>query len=170
MSYQQKFNQLYRDYSKMVYNLCLHYLQNVEEAEEATQDAFLKIYKGLPNFKQNAAHKTWIYRITINLCLDRIKSRNRKKALGFISSLFSVKEKNLPTFEHPGIQLEQKEALERLLGQINSLSGQQKTVIILKYIEDLSMKEIAAVMDKTEKAVESLLSRAKSNLKKKIKR
>lgn len=73
-------------------------------------------------------------------------------------------------FNHPGIQLEQKEATERILIEIQKLPEKQQTAIILKSIEGLSQKEIAEIMDLSEKAVESLLSRARAKLKLNLKK
>jgi RNA polymerase sigma factor (sigma-70 family) len=71
------FTEIYNQYGKMVYNLALNYLQNFEDTEEAVQDIFVKIYEKFEGFNQKSSLKTWIYRITINHCLDVIKSKNR---------------------------------------------------------------------------------------------
>lgn len=154
----------------MVYNLSLSYLQNIEEAEEVTQDVFVKIYEKFDSFKGESTLKTWVYRITINNCLDFIKAKKRVKRFGIFSSLFNenhIEVKGLEDFNHPGILMEDKEALEILFRQINELPEKQKTALILKSIEDKSQKEIAEIMNTSEKSVESLLSRSRNNLKKK---
>lgn len=165
------FQELYIDHSKMVYNLCLNYLQNTEDAEEATQDVFVKVYEKISGFRADSSLKTWIYRITITHCLDVIKAKNRQKRFGFMQSLFgksgeeAIPQKNV---DHPGVELENKEAVHALLTLINKLPDNQKTALILKSIDGLSGKEIAEVLNISEKAVESLLSRAKQNLKLKM--
>ena len=63
----------------LVYNVALNYLQNIEDAEEVTQDVFIKIYQSLATFKEESSLKTWVYRITINQSLDLIKKKNSKK-------------------------------------------------------------------------------------------
>ena len=70
-----KFEQLYQQYVKLVYNLALQYCQNTQDAEEITQDVFVKVHEKLSTFKNQANVKTWIYRITINQSLDFIKTR-----------------------------------------------------------------------------------------------
>lgn len=101
-----------------------------------------------------------------------LKSRNRVKRFAFFTSLFHLNsgeiKHDISDFNHPGIQLEQKEAMELLFRSIYSLPNQQKTVLILTKIEDLSIKETAEIMNKTPKSIASLLQRAKQNLKKKI--
>ena len=73
------FEKLYNQYSVLVYNLALNYLQNVEDAEEITQDVFIQINNSLSKFQEKSSLKTWIYRITINKCLDFIKHKNSQK-------------------------------------------------------------------------------------------
>jgi RNA polymerase sigma factor (sigma-70 family) len=166
------FKQVYEKHKSMVYNLCLNYLQNTEDAEETTQDVFLIIHTKYSDFKEEAALSTWIYRITINKCLDLIRSRNRKKRFAFISSLFNAESGELqhdkPHFDHPGVALEQKEALEKIFSCINELPENQKTALILSKLENKSQQEIALIMDLSPKAVESLVQRAKTSLNKKL--
>jgi len=171
MSEKIDFHQLYKDHSKMVYNLCLNYLQNTEDAEEATQDVFIKVYEKIASFRADSSLKTWIYRITITHCLDVIKARNRQKRFGFMQSLFGkTGEEAIPqkNFDHPGVEMENKESIQGLMNLIQELPDNQKTALILKSIDGLSGKEIAQVMKLSEKAIESLLSRAKQNLKQKM--
>ena len=75
----QDFKALYEQHKSMVYNLAIHYLQNLEEAEEVTQDVFVKVYQKRSSFRAEATIKTWIYRITINQCLDYLRSKKRKQ-------------------------------------------------------------------------------------------
>lgn len=159
---------LYTEHSKMVFNLALQYVQNIEDAEEITQDVFLSIHKSLEKFNQEAELSTWIYRITINKSLDFIKAKKRVKRFGIFTNLF-FENSNEDRFEekefnHPGILLEQKEATETIFKAINSLNDNQKTVIILSKIEQKSQKEIAEIIELNVKAVESLITRAKINL------
>ena len=168
------FNKLYQQHCDMVFNLCLNYLHNQEDAKELTQDVFVKIHYELETFKKKSTYKTWIYRITVNCCLDFIKFSKRKKRLGFMTSLFTENYKEKPElpkeFNHPGVALEDKEGVNNILSKINELNERQKTVLILKVIEDLNVKEISEIMELGHKATESLLSRAKYNLKIKMER
>ena len=69
---------IYNQYKVLVYNVALNYVQNIEDAEEITQDVFIKVSENVSNFKENSTFKTWIYRITINQSLDYIKKKNMK--------------------------------------------------------------------------------------------
>ncbi len=163
----ERFEDIYEQYKDMVYNVSLSYLQNAQDAEEVTQDVFVKVYQKLSSFSKRSSLKTWIYRITTNACLDFIKAKNRKKRFAFISSLFNEDNRarrELLHFDHPGVQLEQKEAMKRIFDQINLLPENQKTAIILCRLEKLSHKEAAEIMNVSPKAVESLLQRARKKL------
>lgn len=165
----EAFKQLYHLHKNLVFNLALQYTNNVQDAEEILQDVFMKVYDHLDDFRNNADIKTWIYRITINQSLDFIKSQQRKKRSIF-SNLIRLSSNDetiqISDFNHTGIDLENKEELEQLMRKVYRLPENQKTVIILLKIEDLSQKEVSEIMQISEGAVESLLQRAKVNLKK----
>lgn len=161
--------ELYIEYKNLVFNLALQYTNNVQDAEEVTQDVFIKVFEKVSTFRKEADVKTWIYRITINQSLDFIKSKKRHKR-SFIFSLFGNQldfaEIQILDFNHPGVTLENEESLKNLMLKIYQLPENQKTVIILLKIEDLSQKEVAEIMNLSEGAVESLFQRAKISLKK----
>ncbi len=162
--------EIYSTYNKLVFNLALQYVQNTEDAEEITQDVFVAIHQSLLSFKQQSELKTWIYRITINKSLDFIKAKKRQKRFAFFTSLFNENGNEISdlnnNFNHPGVILEQKEAIEAIFNQINQLSNNQKTALILSKLEQKSQKEISVIMSISPKAVESLIQRAKINLEK----
>ena len=168
-----QFEDIYNEHKKLVYNLCLQYVLNTEDASDITQEVFVKVYQRHNQHDPTLASlKTWIYRITINHCLDFLKARKSKKRFGFISSLFHA-DSNEPiedasNVDHPGIQSEDKEAMQNLLLIIQSLPENQKTAIILTKIEDRPQLEVAEIMNTSVKAVESLLQRAKQTIQKKL--
>lgn len=155
----------------MVYNLALQYVQNIEDAEEITQDVFMAVYRSLSTFREDSSYSTWIYQITINKSLDFIKAKKRKKRFGFLTALLGDDQngeiKSPVEFNHPGVQMEDKESLKRLFEHINSLPDNQKTALILHKIEQLPQAEVARIMELSPKAVESLVQRAKTGLAKK---
>ena len=164
------FQKIYSAYSKMVYTVALHYLQHIEEAEEITQDVFVQVYHSMDQFREDAAIKTWIYRITINKCIDFIKHKSsikRRFIFGKKTDDATV-VKNISNFEHPGILLENKENAEILFSVIHTLPENQKTAFLLSKVEHLSNPEISAIMEISVSAVESLVFRAKSSLQEKL--
>lgn len=146
-------------------------VQNHETAEDITQEVFVTVYKSILSFNAQSSVSTWIYRITVNKCLDHLRATKRHKR-NFLSSLFSNNAvepaQDRPTFDHPGVQLEQRENARYLFEAIESLQHNQKIAFILAHIEELPQKDIADIMNLSIKAVESLLQRAKVNLRKKL--
>ncbi len=156
------FSLLYNLFSSMVYQIALSYALRIEDAEEITQDVFVKVYHSASNFKGQSTVKTWIYRITINTALNYIKKK-KIKVVDLDAIHFVPKD-----FNHPGILLEKKEQAKFLFYAIDQLKEQQKTAFILGYIDQLPRQEIADIMGISLKAVESLLQRAKVNIRKKL--
>lgn len=166
------FEEIFMTYRNMVFNLCLHYVQGIEDAEEIAQDVFVSIHQKYNTFQGHANLKTWIYRITINHCLDFLKAQKRQKRFALFLSWYrpntTTPAIDLPDQQHPGIALEQKESLMTLLRCINDLPEQQKTAVILLKIEQKTAAETAEIMELSPKAVESLLQRAKKKLREKL--
>ena len=164
------FLEIYDRFKNKVYNTVIGYLQNTEDAEEVTQDVFLEVYRSVEKFKGESSLSTWIYRISVNKSLDFIKAKNRKKRFAFITSIFDKDSGELKhdhsDFIHPGVTLENKERSTILFNAINQLPENQKTAFILSKVEGLGNKEISEIMEMSVGAIESLLSRAKENLKK----
>jgi RNA polymerase sigma factor (sigma-70 family) len=164
------FKEIYYNYHIMVFNLALQYIQNQEDAEEITQDTFLQIFNSIETFKQNSSLKTWIFRITINKSLDFIKHKNSKKRFFIFGKKYEneFEIQNLTSFEHPDITFENQENTAFIFKVINQLPENQKTAFILSKIEEINNPEIAEIMKLSISAVESLIFRAKSNLKDKL--
>lgn len=169
----QQFESIYNEYKNLVFNMCLHYVLNPEDAADITQEVFVKVHQRYAQYDASSASlKTWICRIAINHSLDFLKAKKTKKRFGFISALFHP-ETNEPIgsalqINHPGIVTEDKEGLKNLLLIIYALPENQKTAIILSKIEDRSQKEVAEIMNTSLKAVESLIQRAKQTIQKKL--
>lgn len=152
-----------------VYNTALSIVQNVEDAEDVAQEVFIKVFKSIHNFKGESKLSTWLYRIATTGALDLLRSRKSKKRAGLIQRLFgdgNEPEFELPDFEHPGVALDKKENAARLFKAIGQLPENQKSAFVLHKMEDLSYQEVSEVMQTSVAAVESLMHRAKQNLKK----
>ena len=166
---QKAFRLLVNTYKKSVHNTVLGFLQHAENAEEVTQDVFVKVFDTIGNFKNESKLSTWIYRISVNQSLDFLRRAKRKKRFGLFTSIFNDDNEAIHqpvNFEHPGVVLENKEKAVILFKAIARLPDNQKTAFLLQKIENCSQQKIAEIMQISEGAVESLLSRAKSNLKK----
>lgn len=159
------FKQFYELFKAQVYNVCLSHLQNTEDAEEVTQDVFLEIHRSAASFSQKSKVSTWVYRIAINKSIDKLRHSTRQKRSGEVSSIDDgVGYYSAVDFHHPGILSENREKAAILFKAIRQLPDNQQSAFILKFVEGLSQKEIAGILDMGEKAVESLLQRAKSKL------
>lgn len=150
----------------MVFNLALQYVQHTEDAEEITQDVFVKIFQKMDGFRNQSEMKTWIYRITINQSLDFLKAKKSKKrrTLFSLTNIETVETNDIRDFNHPGVALEQKHAVAAIMKCVHLLPEKQKTALILLKIEHLNQSETAQIMNLSPKAVESLFFRAKKNL------
>jgi len=155
-----------------VFNTAIGMVQDHGLAEDITQEVFVTVFKSILSFNEQSSMSTWIYRITVNKCLDQLRARSRQKRQGIFSNIFQTDKGEVthdkPAFDHPGIQLERKENARYLFEAIEPLPDNQKTVFVLAQVEELPQKEVAAIMNLSVKAVESLLQRAKGNLRKKL--
>ncbi|MEZ4966829.1 MAG: RNA polymerase sigma factor [Saprospiraceae bacterium] len=161
-------SELYDVFHQRVYNTALGFLQHVEDAEEITQDVFVEIYRSAGRFQGNSSVSTWIYRIAVHRCLDRLRYKKRKRRFAFFSSLMGMNVPDPPDFEDPGVQMEKRENARILYKAIDTLPATQKTAFLLSFVEDLPRQEIADIMQVSLKALESLLQRAKANLRKNL--
>ena len=163
------FKSLVANYQDLVYNTALGIVQNSEDAEDVAQEVFIQVYRSIDQFKGDARLSTWVYRITTTKALDHIRSRKRKKRFAFITSLFGPNDELVHEpvdFQHPGVTLDRKEQAALLFRMIEQLPENQKVAFTLHKTEELSYQEIADVMQLSVSAVESLLFRARQNLRK----
>lgn len=163
------FKSLVANYQDLVYNTALGVVQNSTDAEDVAQEVFIQVYRSIDQFKGDARLSTWIYRITTTKALDHIRSRKRKKRFAFITSLFGPNDELVHEpvdFQHPGVALDRKEQAALLFRMIEQLPDNQKVAFTLHKTEELSYQEIADVMKLSVSAVESLLFRARQNLRK----
>ena len=162
------FRDLFESYNRMVFNICYRMTGNRQEGEDLTQEVFLNVYKSISHFRSESKLSTWLYRITINHCLNHQsrKKRQRWLSLDFISD--SETEQNPFYSDHannrPDAVLEQKETKLIIQNSINSLPRQQRIAIILHRYEGLTYQEIANVMQCSVASVESRIFRAKQHL------
>lgn len=169
---QQAFKIVVDQYQDMVYNTVLGIVQNEEDAEDITQEVFVKVYQSIGFFRGDSKFSTWLYRISIAKALDNEKSKRRKKRFAFIQRLFGEngEDQYHPVeFNHPGVVLDNKEKAGELFKALKKIPDKQRLAFTLNKIEGLNNNEIAEIMNTSFYAVESLLARAKKNLKEQLK-
>jgi len=150
------FSLLYNRYASKIYGKCLSILKDEMLAEDAAQEIFMKIFLNLSRFEEKAKFSTWIYSITYNYCIDYVR---RKQKLGDIFSEDIEKagdvQEEIP--DEAIMELETQQ-LKRILDKI---STGDRTLLLMKYQDELSIKEMADILNKTESAVKMKLKRAK---------
>ena len=161
------YTEVVEQWQHMIYNTALSIVQNEEDAEDITQDVFVALYERIQDFREESTLSTWLYSITVRKALDLEKRKSRQKRGGFLQKIFAVKESEEPVnFNHPGILLDNKENATVLFKALKKLPDKQRIAFTLHKMEGLSYQQIAAIMDTSLYAIESLQVRAKNNLKK----
>jgi RNA polymerase sigma factor (sigma-70 family) len=161
------FKELVETWQRMVYNTVLGIVQNEQDAEDIAQEVFVQVYQSIHSFKGESKFSTWLYRIACSKSLDHLRRLKRKKRFAFVQRLFGDENEitiQVPDFQHPGVLLDQKEHAVQLFKAIQRLPENQRIAFTLNKLEGLSYQEISEVLDTTVSAVESLLHRAKANL------
>lgn len=151
------FNQLYRKYAGKVYGKCLSLLKNDDEARDAVQEIFVKIMVNMGGFGEKSQFSTWIYSITYNYCIDLIRKRKKEK------TLFSDEMERAPDIadeEVPDEYLMEMDVAQ-LKAVLEALPAGDRMILLMKYQDDLSIRDIAEMLAKTESAIKMKIKRAK---------
>lgn len=163
------FKHVVDSYQNMVYNTCLSIVKSEEDAEDIAQDVFIQVYQSIGSFKGESKLSTWIYRIATTKSLDFERKKKRKKRFGFMRSIFGNDSEiviNPPDFQHPGVVYDKKENAAILFQAIDQLPENQRIAFLLNKVEGLSYQEVSEVLKTSVSSIESLLHRAKNNLRK----
>ena len=153
---QDYFSMLYRKYADKVYRKCITLLKDQGLAEDATQEIFVKIMLSLANFNEKAQFSTWVYSITYNFCIDIIRKQKKTKNL-FVDDIERAPD---VADEIPDEFLRSME-VKRLKIVLNTIPTDDHAILLMKYQDDMSIKDIAEGMGKTESAVKMKIKRAK---------
>jgi RNA polymerase sigma-70 factor (ECF subfamily) len=159
------FRALVERFSHDVVNTCYSFVNSRDDAEDIAQEVFIEIYKSIRQFRKESDLNTWIYRISINKSLDFLRAQKRKKRIADLKSLFIMKNRSSKSSHQ---QLEEKERKKILQEQIALLPENQRITMVLSQYERKSNKQIAEILKTSESAVESLLHRARTNLRKNL--
>lgn len=165
------FRTLVDQYHHRVYRIALALLRCSEEAEDVTQEVFVEVYQTIGRFRGEATLGTWIYRLATSRALRHRRQARTKKRFAFLTSLFGLDNAvrhHPPDHRHPHALLEGQEQLQQLLRAISRLPDQQQIAFSLRHEQELSYEEIAAILQTTVPAVESLLFRARQTLRKRL--
>lgn len=155
------FGVLVDQYKDLVFTLALRMLKNREEAEEVSQDTFIKVYKSLKNFKGDSKFSTWIYKVTYNTCLDRLKKNKRQQQE---VSIDEFTEKHVKTIDNALEIMVEAERLQAIQDCINLLPSEDGFLLTLYYFEDQSLAEISKIVGISANHVKVKLYRSRQKL------
>ena len=161
------FETLVTKYEGRVFGCASRMLASGEDAKDAVQDTFLKVYKSLNNFRGESKFSTWLYRITNNVCLDYLRKRDRY--LQSLNADFGAEdgdamETDIPSGINVEAAVEDGEFSGLVRKAVNKLPEQHRIMIILRDMQDLSYTEISKLLGITEGTVKSRINRARKNL------
>ncbi|MEQ1565984.1 MAG: sigma-70 family RNA polymerase sigma factor [Myxococcota bacterium] len=163
------FAELVRRYQDRVYTLCLRWMGDANVAEEVAQDVFLALYRSLPGFRGDAQLSTWVYRVVVNHCKNRRLYRRRRQ-MDHHEPLEGERSDDGPerqiAHEGPGTDASSHaNQAEALLNEaLALLDEEQRRIIVLREVQDLSYEEIADLLELPRGTVKSRLHRARSEL------
>jgi RNA polymerase sigma-70 factor, ECF subfamily len=155
------FEEIYKATSSFVYNVALRITRNSANAEEVTQDVFMKIYRNLKGFGFRSSFKTWVYRITVNTAINHYRKSNKEESgrVDYDNIIESLPDNRLAW---EGINQGDSQARLNLL--LDKLSSEHKSCLILREIEGLSYREMADALTIPVNTVRSRLKRARQAL------
>jgi RNA polymerase sigma-70 factor (ECF subfamily) len=163
------FELLIESYQSKVFNIAYRMLGNAEDASDVAQEVFLKIFKSISTFKEEASLSTWIYRIATNVCLDEIRKRKKENIISMNSTIqLEDGELNIQmetTDPRPDEILEEKELRDEVKDAIGCLKDEHKIVIILRDINGFSYEDISNILNCPLGTIKSRINRARNSLK-----
>ncbi len=155
------FGVIYDRYSRMVYNKCYGFAKSQKEAEDLTQDVFLMLFVKLGSFKGKSKFSTWLYSFTYNFCINYVNRDKGRK--------ISDKASNIDDSEYKlSVEVTDESLLdlqvEKLKQALELIAPEEKTLLLLKYQDGVSIKELASIMELGSSAVKMRLKRAKARV------
>jgi RNA polymerase sigma-70 factor (ECF subfamily) len=169
------FDNLVLKHKDRVFNLCYRLLGDYEEANDSAQEAFIKVYGSLKKFRFESAFSTWLYRVAVNTCKNKLKSRAFRQKSKMVPIDNPVSGNRAQTGreiqddgQSPAMELEKKEKMRVIQEAINALPPEQKEVVTLRDIEGFSYEEVAEITGFNLGTVKSRLARARQDLRKKL--
>lgn len=154
------FEQLVYRYDRSVLSIAARFTNCADDAKDIYQETFIRVFKGLPKFKQESEFSTWLYRIATNVCLTRISMKRKEQSVSFDSNENNdVKDKTVS--DHGAdTDLRKKEITSTVNDALQHLSPQQRMVFVLRHFHDHKIKEIAEMMDCAEGTIKKYLFEA----------
>jgi RNA polymerase sigma-70 factor (ECF subfamily) len=164
---QHAFESLVRRYQHQVANLVYVTMGSRDDVDDIAQEVFIRVYKSLPRFKFDASFFSWVYRITMNLCIDEIRKRKIRKVLSLDFLTEDALEKSRKNKDHsmPSDSMLLDERRQIVQSALQRLKPEHRDILVLREYKDLGYSEIAEALDISLEAVKSRIFRARSELK-----
>jgi len=155
------FDELVRRHQRHVYQLCYRFTGNHEDASDLAQEVFIRAYRGLAGFKRQSSFSTWLYRIGVNVCLNRVASRAGSRTVGLESG-----DRIDARAERADVALLRQEQAAEVRAAVARLPPKQRAAVILRVYHELPHDEIAEILGSSVGAVKANFFHALGNLKK----
>jgi RNA polymerase sigma-70 factor (ECF subfamily) len=172
---QGAFEVLVERYQHRLVGVMVHLVGRVEEAEDLTQEVFLRVYRARKGYRPRAKFSTWLFTIANNLALNHLRGKGRNPAVALGGAEGTGSQEGRPVGERvparegtPSAQLRKVELSDVVREALEILGEDQKVAVLLNKFEDMSYAEIAEVMGRSEAAVKSLLARARTHLREQL--
>ena len=166
------FEELIRQHEKIVYNVAFRTLNHSEDAKDISQEVFIKAFKNLSQFDGRSSFSTWLYRITMNTCIDEVRKRKGKFTVSleeeFEAEKGNWKQQYADEGDTPEENILRQEGTSEILQALEKLSEEHKMMVVFRDIQGLSYDEIVEITDLTLGTVKSRISRARLQLKQEI--
>ncbi|MFC5602018.1 RNA polymerase sigma factor [Sporosarcina koreensis] len=160
----QAYAHIINKYKNQLYATILRMTKNPQDAQDLVQDAFIKVYRNLGKYDASGSFSSWLYRVAINHCMDEF----RKKRYSTIQ--VEIDEAKVVNREHPEVVFLKKEKSRQLERLIATLPEDERLIILLRYVNEISYEEIGEVMDVPLSTVRNKLHRAKKKMRETVKR
>ncbi len=166
---QAAFRELVKRYQQKAYGIAFSMLRDSDDAMDVTQEAFIKVHRYLDNFKGSSSFYTWLYRITVNLCIDHIRKNKKAQTVDYDDAMDHDEAQGgelLPsTLEmDPARNLDRRELREMIDRALETLSPTHRAVILMREVEGLSYREMSEVMEVSMGTIMSRLFHARRRM------
>jgi RNA polymerase sigma-70 factor (ECF subfamily) len=174
---QEAYACLFRRYYQKVFSLAYSRLRNREDAQDIVQDAFVKVFRYVGSFKGNSSFYTWLYRITANLCIDRLRQAGRDQQVEYVEGRKlkaavergqSIMGRSSMEGDDPARNLDRKEVLIKLQEAIDELPDYHRDVILMREVGGMSYSEMAKAMNVSKGTIMSRLFHARRKVKERL--
>ena len=159
------FDVIVERHRRAVYQVCYRFVNNHEDASDLAQDAFVRAWRGLDGFKGQAALSTWLYRIAVNVCLNRVSSKAARTTTDAIESADQFEDLRIEGVQHAMIREERAAAVRTAIA---ALPPKQRATLIMRAYHDMSHQQIADLLGSSVGAVKANFCHALANLKKSL--